>query len=45
MVGRVVAEEREQRKLNSYCISRRLEEVRTKKEIFCRAELRALGNS
>lgn len=45
MDGRVVAEEREQRKLNSYCMSGRLEEYRIEKEIFCKAELGALDNS
>lgn len=36
---------RERRKLNSHHVSGRLEEDRTKKEIFCRVELGALGNT
>lgn len=43
--GRAVAEGREQRKLNSYCTSGKLEADRTEKEIFCKAELGALDNS
>lgn len=40
-----MAEEREQRKLNLYHISGRLEKDKNEKEIFGKAELGTLGNS
>lgn len=43
--GGMVVEEREQMKLNLYSMSGRLEEHRTEKDTFCKAELGTLSNS
>lgn len=45
MDGGMVVEEREQMKLNLYSMSGRLEEHRTEKDTFCKAELGTLSNS